>query len=211
MFLATLRRWRQAGMPMAIAGSIGIRDIARNHHLEIDHLNDLVGITVTPLGNDKALAMLKALARSYGFDWWKEEHGAAVIGAAADSFPSFLQRAMIEIEGEDARTPDDIKQALAGPYRKEFERGFFQQFTKRLRRFGDDEKTVRRLLERVAAAGGVTVDELIEAAIAEKLTREAAQDLLDAMEEDAFINIDPNDRRASFAYKVVESWWRSRP
>jgi hypothetical protein len=45
-FLATLRRWRQSGaIPMAIAGSIGIRHLVRVHKLRADHFNDLTPIT----------------------------------------------------------------------------------------------------------------------------------------------------------------------
>ena len=211
MFLATLRRWMQAGIPMAIAGSIGIREVARRLGLEIDHMNDLVNIIITPLEADEARAMLAALAKSYGFDWWKPEHGDAVIAAAADSFPSFLQRAMIEIEGEQAQTPEQIRTTLAGPYRSEFERSFFQQFTKRLRHYGDEEKIARQLLAQIAETGSAPVDQLIEIARAGLMGLAAAQDLLDAMEEDAFIKIDANNRIASFAYKVVEAWWRARP
>lgn len=211
MFLATLRRWRQANIPMAIAGSIGIREIARTHKLEVDHLNDLVNITVTSLPNDEAKAMLAALAKGYGFVWWTDEHSNAVVEAAADSFPSFLQRAMIEIEGEDARTPETIRVALKGPYRQEFERSFFQQFNKRLRRYQNDEKIARKLLAIVAETGTASVDHLVAVARNESSTPEDAEDLLAAMEEDAFLVIDPDDRTAGFAYRVVEAWWRSRP
>ncbi len=210
-FLATLRRWRQAGIPMAIAGSIGIREIARQHELEMDHLNDLVSVTIPPLEDDDAKDMLRALAAGFELDWWSDELADAVIATTADTFPSFLQRAMIEIESEDARTPEAVAVALKGTYRREFEISFFEQFSKRLKHYGDEEPTARKILSTLAARNPCDVGALAEAAKETGMDDDAIQNLLIALEQDAFIATDPETREAVFAYKVVETWWRSRP
>jgi hypothetical protein len=121
-FMATLRRWRQSGaIPMAIAGSIGIRHLVRAHGLRADHLNDLTPIAIEALPADDAVAMLAALAAHEKLDWWSATLGTAIVDGAPDLVPSYLQRAFAEVVARGARTDDAVRAALHGRMKAEFE------------------------------------------------------------------------------------------
>lgn len=214
-FLATLRRWRQSGaIPMAIAGSIGIRHLVRTHGLRADHLNDLTPVTLEALSADDAKAMLAALAAHKTVDWWSAEIGEAVVSGAPDLIPSYLQRAFSEVIAREAKTAEAVSQALHGRMKAEFEQGFFDQFTKRLRRYGKGEASARAALTAVGAADPEPVDRTtVEAAIARAgvKTSDAVEDTLLTLVEDGFLHVDATAGTAAFAYRLVANWWQSRP
>jgi len=214
-FLATLRRWRQSGaIPMAIAGSIGIRHLVRTYGIRADHLNDLTPITIEALTASDATEMLAALAAHKQIGWWSLELGKAVVDGAPDLIPSYLQRAFAEVVARDARTPEAAAAALQGRMKAEFEQGFFDQFTKRLRRYGKGEKAARAALACVGASDPEPVNrDAVEEAISNAgvKSQDAVEDTLLTLVEDGFLHVDASAGTAAFAYRLVANWWRSRP
>lgn len=214
-FLATLRRWRQSGaIPMAIAGSIGIRHLVHTHGIRADHLNDLTPITIEALLPDDAAAMLAALAAHKSIAWWSDDIGKAIVAGAPDLIPSYLQRAFAEVVAREAKTPEAVGSALHGRMKAEFEQGFFDQFTKRLRRYGKGEKAARAALACVGAGDPEPVArEDVEAAIAGAGVKsaDAIEDTLLTLVEDGFLHVDASAGTAAFAYRLVANWWRTRP
>ena len=107
-----------------------------------------------------------------------------------------------------------VDAALHGRMKAEFEQGFFDQFTKRLRRYGKGEKAARAALACVGARDPASVArEDVEEAIARAGVKsaDAIEDTLLTLVEDGFLHVDASAGTAAFAYRLVANWWRTRP
>jgi hypothetical protein len=209
-FLATLRRWRQAGIPMAIAGSIGMRHVLRKHRLSPDHLNDLTAVPLRPLSHEHAVLMLKRLAATSGLHWWQDEHAEVIIAEAPDLLPSYLQKAFATARALDAPDPMTVVADLRRDVRGQFEAGFFDQYNKRLARYVPEAHFAKAVLS-------LLLDEpkprtvLIEALRAAGASSDHdAGEFLQEMIEDGFIAHTEAAGQYALAFKMVESWWRQR-
>lgn len=210
-FLATLRRWRQAGLSMAIAGSIGMRHVLRSHKLDPDHLNDLTPIPIQALSPAEALLMLERLALAAKLDWWTAVHGQAILDEAPDLLPSYLQAAFGAARPLDPHEPADVRAALRRNVRSQFETGFFDQFSKRLQRYGPEAPIAQALFSKVLDQGVVSREALIEQVqTGASKSPEQASEFLQSLVEDGFLAPSGEPGEYEFAFKMVETWWRRR-
>lgn len=114
----------------------------------------------------------------------------------------------------DARTPEAVAATLQRRMKAEFEQGFFDQSTKRLRRYGKGEKAARAALACVGARDPEPVDrDAVEDAISNAgvKSQDAVEDALLTLVEDGFLHVDASAGTAAFAYRLVANWWRTRP
>lgn len=210
-FLATLRRWRQQGLSMAIAGSIGMRHVLRTHGLDPDHLNDLTPVPLLSLTNEEAKAMIAALAAGANVAWWKPEHSDAILAEAPDNLPSYIQSAFAKVRALTDPTPAQATEVIRRDVRYQFESGFFDQFDKRLGRYKDDAPRARAVLESLAAKQPKSRTELVQRLRSEDIaTDDQANQLLASMIEDGFIAPSGQADGFGFAYRMVETWWRRK-
>ena len=210
-FLATLRRWRQAGLSMAIAGSIGMRHVLRADNLNPDHLNDLTPIPIQALSPDDAALMLERLPSPQKLTWWTVAHGQAILDEAPDLLPSYLQAAFAAVRPLDPHEPADINATLRRNVRSQFETGFFDQFNKRLQRYGDEAALAQTLFNTILASGVVPRDSLIQQIQSgASKSAEDASEFLQSLVEDGFLAPGAEPGEYEFAYKMVEAWWRRR-
>lgn len=217
-FLATLRRWRQAknGVAMAVSGSIGMRHLLRKHNIDSDHLNDLTEIHLSSPDRHDAGAMLDALAKGEGLTEWTAELRDAVLDECADFMPSYLQKAFEAIVITKTSAPKDVPLAFDEHVRPSFERSFFEQFEKRLRRYGPNNSAERETaiaMMRVvhqAEGSGADRDDVISQAIEKGLSADAAEDLIYELADDGFLRDSPERGETRFAMPLVRAWYARR-
>lgn len=212
--LATLRQWRQAGLPMAISGSIGLRGLLARYGIPSTHINDLVPVRVPPLTGDEATAFVAALAAKDQLDWWTADTTAALVGLAADLYPSFLQFAFTKIRAARAATTDAVTAIYQAKIRPDLDFPFYNQFDDRLRRYHPAEQAAaRRVFAEVAAAGDAGLGwPAFQAAVAGDTTAEPVdpQILCELLVGESFLADDPEGDQVRFALRLVAAWWQSR-
>lgn len=209
-FLATLRRWRQAGVSMVIAGSIGMRHVLRVNGLNPDHLNDLTQIPLQPLKEAEAKLMLERLALGAELAWWTEQHSEAILAEAPDLIPSYLQKAFMSARALDEHRSEDIKAALRRDVRTDFVSGFYDQFNKRLSRYKDQAVSAQAVLKLLLGGPKLRVDIIASLEASGIASDYQAGEFLREMIEDSFVSPTEEDGQYKLAYKMVESWWRQR-
>lgn len=160
LVLATLRAWRNAGLAMAIAGSVSIEAFLEDLQIEGLVINDLTRIDLQPLGRDEATALVETLAKVAELDAWNAASTTALLDELPDHFPFFIQTAMNFIRAEGRSTPDVIAEIFENQVHPQIFASFYQQFDERLeRRFeGDLRKTAEAVLNEMAkrADGKIT-------------------------------------------------------
>ncbi len=218
IFLATLRRWRQDenGIAMVISGSIGMRQLLRTHDIDGDHMNDLTEVWLEAPLRDDAAAMLDALANGAGYELWSRDLREAILDESADFMPSYLQKAFETILVVEAKSVADVKVAFEKHVRPDFEKTFFQQFNKRLERYGKEDPNLRAAAVEVmhviaCAQNGVGDRELaIRVASDLGLDQDRAQSLLFEMADDGFLRDSPTVGEVRFSMSLVERWFEQR-
>lgn len=164
LVLATLRAWRNAGLAMAIAGSVSIEAFLEDLQIEGLVINDLTRVDLQPLGRDEATALVETLAKVAGLDDWTDTSTTALLDELPDHFPFFIQTAMNFLRAEARSTPEVIAEIFENQVHPQIFASFYQQFDERLeRRFdGDLRKTAEAVLNEMArrADGKITNAEI---------------------------------------------------
>lgn len=211
-FLATLRRWRQAGISMVIAGSIGMRHVLRANNLNPDHLNDLTQIPLRPFNEAEAKLLLErlALGSTPPLTWWQDEHSQAILAEAPDLIPSYLQKAFSAARALEDRDPAALRETLRRDVRSDFVSGFFDQFNKRLGRYKDQAVSAQAVLKLLLDGPKQRVEIIAALQASGIATDYEAGEFLQEMIEDSFIAPGDQDGTFQLAYRMVESWWKQR-
>ena len=210
-FLATLRRWRQQGLSMAIAGSIGMRHVLRKHNLDPDHLNDLTPVPLQSLTDAEAKQMLNALAEGTGVSWWSDDYVTAVLAEAPDNLPSYLQSAFSKIRALGTPTPDEAVEVIRRDVRFSFETGFFDQFDKRLTRYEADAPAARAVLAALSTKSPQGRPDLVAVLRDHGVeSDDQANEFIASLAEDGFIAPSGDADGFGFAFRMVETWWRRK-
>ena len=99
--LATLRAWRNAGIPMAIAGSISIDQLLEEFGLSNLLLNNVARLELHPLSRPEAEELLARLVAAEGLRGWAPETPGLVLDRLDDLFPFFVQCAFSHLRVQD--------------------------------------------------------------------------------------------------------------
>lgn len=212
-FLATLRDWRMnCGVRMLLSGSLGFAQLARHHQIAVaDHIGDVPPALLPPLGRDEAIAMVEALARGEHATDWTPALSAAIVDASAETWPIFLQYGFSAVVRAKVRDPAKVPAAIDAGVRQALDETFYQQFTIRLSRYGEDESPARHVLRTVMAAGDAPAPfAAIDAALEKHHALERRDDLLEALREDDFIMFDTETQTIRPASRLVPVWVRAR-
>ncbi len=158
--------------------------------------------------------MLRALvAGAGGRPDWADAIPEAVLGQLPAFHPSLIQYAFRRLLADNATSLDAIERIFRDDIRPGIERNFFAQFTDRLRAYPAPLKAqLDRTLAIVARANGP----LTEASFGEAFAKgsgfgEDAEELVDILREDGFLNWNSETRMLDLADGMVRAWWRSRP
>ncbi len=111
-----LWEWRGAGLGMAIASSVGIRQFLRRIQVSRNHLTGFTPVHVVPLDPADAERMLAvaALAADQRLDWWNEPLVRAVIEQSANLLPVCLQSISGSTRTLRSRTFAELADAVKG-------------------------------------------------------------------------------------------------
>lgn len=219
--LGTLREWRGQGMAMALSGSVGMRQFLRQIEVPRIHLSGVFPITLAPMGEDEALAMLRAMARYEDITWWNDDMASSMIDNVVDLTPACLQfafgRVVSEMTDRDDRSDAHLLTIFRDTIAVEFDREFYQQFDERLHDYSRSEQDIAHMIfaQLAAADAGVTTFADIDDAMVEKLQAQQIDDLdlddlVSALAEDGFLVDNRETDEIRFADNLVRGWWRSR-
>ncbi|KQM99286.1 hypothetical protein ASE85_11320 [Sphingobium sp. Leaf26] len=211
LVLATLRAWRNAGLAMAVAGSVSIEAFLEDLKIEGLVINDLTRIDLQPLSETEAVAFTEALAGVAGLGDWNEASTTALLGELPDHFPFFIQTAMNFLRVEEHATPEVIAEIFENQVQPQIFASFYQQFDERLeRRFdGDLRKTAETVLNTMAsrADGKITNAEI------NTICEAAGQDPLRVtrrLELAEFIRTDLKSSGFRLVQNLLKTWRRAR-
>ena len=221
--LTMLREWREAGMVMTIAGSIGIRQYLRTIGVSLNLLSGIIPIPLRAMSKNEAQRMLAALARHQGIEWWDEHVSLAAIDNSADLTHAAMQFAFDHVVPAVEETGDCRRVAIDALFRDvirpHFDHEFYQQFDQRLGDYADlEQRIIRELFKAIVKSNkdpkARTFGDLEKAVLAKY---DAAQvvsldlaELIRTLVEDGFLKDDPDQDRISFAGNLVANWWRVR-
>lgn len=206
LVLATLRAWRNAGLAMAIAGSVSIEAFLEDLQIEGLVINDLTRIDLQPLSHDEATALVETLAKVAGLDAWNDASTMALLDELPDHFPFFIQTAMNFLRAEGRSSPEVIAEIFENQVHPQIFASFYQQFDERLeRRFeGGLRKTAETVLNEMAkrADGKITNTEI------KVLCEVAGQDPLKVTRRLELAEFIRTDLKAS-GYRLVQNLLRT--
>lgn len=211
LVLATLRAWRNAGLAMAIAGSVSIEAFLEDLKIEGLVINDLTRIDLQPLGDAEAIEFTETLARVAGLRDWNAESTRALLDELPDHFPFFIQTAMNFLRAEERSTPDIIAEIFENQVQPQIFASFYQQFDERLeRRFDSDmRKVAEAILNEMASRGNGKITNAEISAICEA----AGQDPLPVtrrLELAEFIRTDLKSSGFRLVQNLLKTWRRAR-
>ena len=221
--LTMLREWREAGMTMVIAGSIGIRQYLRSIDVSLNLLCGIISIPLQAMSKDEALLMLDALACHQEIDWWDKNVSIAVIENSIDLTHATMQFAFDHVIPEVENSGDSSRAAIDAIFRDKirphFDHEFYQQFDQRLGDYSDQEQKIFLVM-----FNAITQSEkdprtqtflYLEETITSKLDIENVKsidlsELIYALVDDGFLYSDPDQDNIGFAGNMVANWWQIR-
>jgi energy-coupling factor transporter ATP-binding protein EcfA2 len=225
--LGMLREWRGAGLGMAMASSVGIRQTLRRMGVSRNHLTGCPPVHIGPLTSDDAAAMLAALAADQQIAWWSDAVSRVVIDESIDLLPACLQYAFKHVSlcagGDGPPDTATIRAVFRDSIQPYFDQELLSQFNERLADYTPCEQALAKAVfrsiarsTRVARARAfVDLAEAAETSLAG--TRQAQcldevdlAELILALQEDGFLIDDRERDQIAFASRMVESWWRTR-
>ena len=226
--LAMLREWRGAGLAMAMAGSVGLRQMLRRIGVSRNHLSGCSPVHVGPLEREDAGRLLNALAAHLEISWWNETVVETILDRSADLLPACLQFAfkhvVAAVEDDRAPGPDEIRLIFDDQIRPNFDREFFHQFDERFADYDAAEQDLAREVFRSIASSTdtspsrsfVELADPVEANPPRASRRDGQEEVPDleglilALEDDGFLVDDRERDRIAFASRLVETWWQTR-
>ncbi len=133
--LASMREWRGEGMPMLLAGSIGLTRLVRTHNLNREHLNDLQPFAVPELTEDEAREFIR-LATETPSEWrWRAGHTEEFLQQSGVLYPCFLVRGLLEIDVTNPANPSEFDAIFSERVRPDLHADFYNQFNERFKAY----------------------------------------------------------------------------
>jgi hypothetical protein len=198
--LASLRKLRDAGLRMIIAGSISMENLLSLHSIPDTVLGGMFRLPIRPFDLDEAEGYL--VDRLKG----KPAAQAKVIQTTLDTLPDYVPEFMniASLHLSQLRSADQTAAILENDVLPSINRSFLKQFDERLTKHytGDELKTAEVILDKVARAkpAGTRLD-------GSQLPA-GHQRVLQMLEYDNFI-LRGADFRWSFALNLLRQWWRA--
>ena len=212
--LAALRQWRDHGVKMIFAGSIGMTGLARRAGFRTDHLNGLSSVDVPELSNAEAREFVCAAVRESD-GRWTEAHTKAFFHEIGARYPSYLVKSLLILDHKNPPDPEQFPEIFATQIRPELHNVFLDQFNRRYKNYEKISNTIRPalinpLLKHVKSNGeGVRQSELADQINCDSI---ALEDCILMLQEDGFIRFheDKGGCRTLFpASQLVSLWARS--
>lgn len=200
IMLASLRKLRDAGLRLIVAGSISFENLLTLRSIPHTVLGGLSRLSIPPFSRDEAKEYLEEALKG------KPASEAAAIALVLDTLPDYVPE-FLRIAENSLHISKDLaacEQALQRDILPAIRRAFLQQFDERLTKnyTPDEQKTVEQILDSIARAdiGGNRLD-------GTTLPADYRQVLL-KLEYDNFL-IEGEDFKWRFSLNLIRQWWRA--
>lgn len=200
IMLASLRKLRDAGLRLIVAGSISFENLLTLRSIPHTVLGGLSRLSIPPFSRDEAKEYLEEALKG------KPASEAAAIELVLDTLPDYVPE-FLRIAENSLHISKDLaacEQALQRDILPAIRRAFLQQFDERLtKNYTPTElKTVEQILDTIARTdiGGNRLD-------GTTLPADYRQILL-KLEYDNFL-IEGEDFKWRFSLNLIRQWWRA--
>ncbi len=203
--LASLRIWRDSGVPMGIAGSLNI-------YLQLDSvgisrklLAGLNSVRLEPFSRDDGRRLFEQLANSKKALWWNLAVSEKLLDILPDYLPYFLQFSFHHLYVDHCNEPEKVEEIYHNYIYPGLLRDFVYQFEERLKVFsGENFEPTALLLDFVAARNTTTLDYLQD-----YTNHNFRYDLLVQLLDYEFLTLD-GEQRYRFSLDIIRQWWRQK-
>ncbi|MBS4098086.1 MAG: hypothetical protein KGZ83_14745 [Sulfuricella sp.] len=204
--LATLRSWREKGLPMLIGGSISLEHLLESIQVPRTVLGGLKPIRVHPFTLDEARQFLLAQASEHARTMLDEASCDLILEHIPDHIP-FLLRVVLD-NFHAVHVQKELEAFLANDVLPEIHRSFFTQFDERLSlRFDESEQQmVKRLLDYLCKTGEASLTDFENLPLPHPGKLGA---VLAKMQLDDFVMETPQ-MRYRFSLELLRRWWCGR-
>lgn len=204
--LATLRTWRDQGLPMLIGGSISLEHLLESIQVPRTVLGGLKPIRIHPFSADEAHQFLLAQASDHARGMLDEAACSLILERIPDHVPFLLGIVLDNFHALHVR--EELEAFLVNDVIPEIHRSFFTQFDERLsRRFDEDEqKTVKILLDYLCKPGVASLADFESLPLPQPGKLGA---VLAKMQRDDFVVMTP-ELRYRFSLELLRRWWCGR-
>jgi hypothetical protein len=198
--LASLRKLRDAGLRMIIAGSISMENLLSLHGIPDTVLGGLFRLPIRPFSKDEARLYLKEYLAGKPAD--EESVISYTLETLPDYVPEFLKIAVQYLN--PLRDSSEVAGIMENDVLPAIRRAFLQQFSERLAKnyLGDTLTTAEKILDVIAKAkpagsrlNGVQLPT-------------GYRRVLQMLQYDNFI-IEGSDFRWVFSLQLLRTWWRA--
>ena len=200
--LTSLRTWRDAGLPMAITGSL-------NLHQQLDSLGIsrklLAGLNTLELKSftrNEAKEMLEGLLENENIDWWLPETTEAILDSLLDYVPYFINYVFNEIVVAKAATGIQVESTFHNEINAGLFRDFIYQFDERLKVFKGAELEKAMIILDAMAVNKKADLKLLQTTLNDQFQ----YDVLVKLIEFEFLEIS-GKQEYSFALNTIKDWW----
>ncbi len=209
-FLAELRRWRSAGLPMLIGGSIGVHRLERDLGIDPNLLGDLNYDQLHTLEKEEAAAMTDALAKGCQFSFWTPDYTTVILDTVPAAYPAFFHKIFLELRKEarlQKLSVEKTKTIAVATTEEVLQKNFFPQFDHRLRYYEKGDADVAKTLFRTLSKNNEDIEaKVLGKAFPKDWTLEQRSRILSALIQDDFLK-KPSKNQYSFATPLVSMWW----
>lgn len=204
--LATLRVWREKGLPMLIGGSISLEHLLESIQVPRTVIGGLKPVRVHPFSAAEARQYLLAHATQHARDLLDEAACSLILERVPDHIPFLLKIVLDNFHAVHAH--DALDAFLANDVLPEIHRSFFTQFDERLsRRFdADEQKMVKTLLDYLCKAGEASLSDFENLPLAQPAKLGG---VLAKMQLDDFV-METAEMRYRFSLELLRRWWCGR-
>jgi CheY-like chemotaxis protein len=198
---------------MVLTGSVGMHhvlDQLRKQGYSNAPLNDMETVEVPPLARADAEDLACRLFAGERLSSTTAADAAAVLADETGCFPYFIHCVVRElsVKSEPAE-PESIRHTVQRMLTDKLDKWEMRHFRQRINTYyPDDSKTVLALLDALAAAGPLTVQEVISQAEHQlSVDGERVRDLLRLLQLDHYLDRH-DDGRYEFGFALLRRWWR---
>lgn len=199
--LASLRKLRDAGLRMIIAGSISMENLLTLHGIPDTVLGGLFRLPIRPFSKDEAQEYLSS--RLQGKTASKPAHIEAALQILPDFVPEFLNIATQYLS--QMRPQDSLEGLMHDDVLPAINRSFLQQFRERLSKHYSREELpiAEQVLDTIARAKTAA-----GARLNGKKLPEGYRRVVQMLQYDNFI-LEAADFRWVFSLNLLRQWWRA--
>lgn len=201
--LSTLRRWREAGLPMIIGASISL-----NHQLEVleipgSVLGGLFPVNIKAFSEQEAYKYISEETKTRKIEWWGQRHSEQLLLHIHDAMPKFINLGLDYLQVINGEA--EMQQCLNNEVLPALKQSFLYQFGERLSKHYSPEqrRQAEQIMDTIAEQGPLLHKQCQDAL---NDTDADIYKLLILLQRDDFLCADAQ-QRYDFSLQLLRHWW----